>query len=75
MLMESLGQLTCSSLEGHMLTTNSIERAKKIAFDWKSKLYNLDIDDCNGNCPYYANFNKRTNLLSDIISTHNSIIQ
>eukprot|EP00267_Zea_mays_P056333 XP_023156369.1 FRIGIDA-like protein 3 isoform X2 [Zea mays] len=55
MLMESLGQLhsndiTCSSLERHMLTTNIIERAKTIAFKWKSKLDNLDIDASNGNC-------------------------
>jgi len=56
MLMESLGQLqtndiiTCFSSEGHMLTTNIVERAKKIAFEWKSKLDNLDIDASNGNC-------------------------
>lgn len=55
MLMESLGQLqtndiTCFSSEGHMLTTNIIERAKKIAFEWKSNLDNLDIDASNGNC-------------------------
>lgn len=33
-----------------MLTTNIIERAKKIAFEWKSKLDNLEIDASNGNC-------------------------
>lgn len=47
MLMESLGQLQTN---GHMLTTNIVERAKKIAFEWKSKLDNLDIDASNGNC-------------------------
>lgn len=47
MLMESLGQLQTN---GHMLTTNIIERAKKIASEWKSKLDNLDIDASNGNC-------------------------
>lgn len=55
MLMESLGQLqtngiTRFSVEGLILTTNIIERAKKIAFEWKSKLDNLDTDACNGNC-------------------------
>jgi len=55
MLMESLGQLqtdniTCFSSEGHMLTTDIKERAKKTAFEWKSKLDSLDIDAINGNC-------------------------
>ncbi|CAN6203968.1 unnamed protein product [Urochloa humidicola] len=55
MLMESLGQLqtdnmACFSSEGLMLTTDIKERAKKIAFEWKSKLDSLDIDASNGNC-------------------------
>ncbi|CAL5080509.1 unnamed protein product [Urochloa decumbens] len=55
MLMESLGQLqtdniACYSSEGHMLTIDVKERAKKIAIVWKSKLDSLDIDASNGNC-------------------------
>ncbi|KAL6863743.1 hypothetical protein ACP4OV_016646 [Aristida adscensionis] len=55
MLMESLGQLqtdsaTSFSSEGHMMTTNVKDRAKKIALEWKSKLDSLDIDASNGNC-------------------------
>ncbi|KAJ1288310.1 hypothetical protein BS78_02G079400 [Paspalum vaginatum] len=55
MLMESLGQLQTDDVtrftpEGHMLTTNIKERAKKIAFEWKSKLDSIDIDASNGNC-------------------------
>ncbi|KAL6600591.1 hypothetical protein ACP70R_045391 [Stipagrostis hirtigluma subsp. patula] len=55
MLMESLGQLQTDSVtgfssQGHMLTTNVKERAKKIALEWKSKLDSLDIDASNGNC-------------------------
>lgn len=55
MLMESLGQLqtddvTHFSSEGHMLSTNIKERAKKIALEWKSKLDSIDIDASNGNC-------------------------
>jgi len=55
MLMESLGQLqtdniTRFSSEGHMLTTDIKERAKKTAYEWKSKLDSLDIDASNGNC-------------------------
>lgn len=51
MLMESLGQLqTDDTTRGHMLTTDIKERAKKTAFEWKSKLDCLDIDASNGNC-------------------------
>jgi hypothetical protein len=55
MLMESLGQMPIDAItgfisEGHMLTTNIKERAKKIAVEWKSKLESLDIDASNGNC-------------------------
>lgn len=55
MLMESLVQLQAGAItglvsEGQMLTTNVKERAKKIAFEWKSKLDSLDIDASNGNC-------------------------
>ncbi|RLN34559.1 FRIGIDA-like protein 3 [Panicum miliaceum] len=55
MLMESLGQLqtdniTRFSSEGQMLTTDIKERAKRTAFEWKSKLDSLDIDASNGNC-------------------------
>jgi hypothetical protein len=55
MLMESLGQMqtddiTHFSSEGYFLTTDIKERAKTIAFEWKSKLDSLDIDASNGNC-------------------------
>jgi len=55
MLMESLVQLQVDAMtgllsEGQMLATNVKERAKKIAFEWKSKLDSLDIDASNGNC-------------------------
>lgn len=33
-----------------MLTTDIKERAKKTAYEWKSKLDSLDIDASNGNC-------------------------
>ncbi|KAM0842950.1 hypothetical protein ACQ4PT_058011 [Festuca glaucescens] len=55
MLMESLVQLQADAItgllsEGQMLATDVKERAKKIAFEWKSKLDSLDIDASNGNC-------------------------
>jgi hypothetical protein len=55
MLMESLVQLQADAVtgllsEGQMLAADVKERAKKIAFEWKSKLDSLDIDASNGNC-------------------------
>ncbi|KAL5206239.1 hypothetical protein ABZP36_034448 [Zizania latifolia] len=55
MLMESLVQLQTDATtgfisEGKMLTANIKEGAKKIAFEWKSKLDNIDVDASNGNC-------------------------
>lgn len=55
MLMESLVQLQADDIngllsEGQMFATNVKDRAKKIAFEWKSKLDSLDIDASNGNC-------------------------
>ncbi|XP_047046944.1 FRIGIDA-like protein 3 [Lolium rigidum] len=55
MLMESLVQLQADAVtgllsEGQMLAPDVKERAKKIAFEWKSKLDSLDIDASNGNC-------------------------
>ncbi|KAG8056352.1 hypothetical protein GUJ93_ZPchr0002g25983 [Zizania palustris] len=55
MLMESLVQLQSDATtgfisEGQMLTANIKDRAKRIAFEWKSKLDSLDFDASNGNC-------------------------
>ncbi|XP_014757930.1 FRIGIDA-like protein 3 isoform X1 [Brachypodium distachyon] len=55
MLMESLVQLQADAVTGllseeQMCTPNVKERAKRIAFEWKSKLDSLDVDASNGNC-------------------------